>query len=408
MTTYDLLNYIKGDGRTYSVHYDWHGGGNQVMQTQTDGWRWYLVKWSEWELLFADDAYIYRAADTSPGDGKVYELRDDDLSFGSRWVKRHMALNERTERNPRVIWYDKATGRKLSEAHQRSWLKLDAYYDRWNTPAGFAVDDVILLGWYLDDAMTQRAERTWYAKNYGLVGWQGSIGRSSIESVFPANEAPVLKREPLAWYSIPAAQPTPAPVPTPPAEWVWYRPVRAPYTITSSFGERPTPEPGDGDKTEKHFGTDYTSGDWIAYAAQDGTVVIAGWDDSGYGNLVKLDHGSGQTSLYGHLDSIDVAVGDAVRANQRIGVIGSKGRSTARHLHWETRKDNAPYGPAGMVRDHVPLDDAPTPVPTPTPDPPPIDPDVYAAVLAQVAKIEQVQLELAEIKESLQGVIGYA
>ena len=69
-------------------------------------------------------------------------------------------------------------------------------------------------------------------------------------------------------------------------------------------------------------------------ATANGRVIFAGWRGA-YGNTIILDHGGGMATLYAHLSSISVRVGDNVRANQTIGRIGSTGWSTGPHLHIE-------------------------------------------------------------------------
>lgn len=84
-----------------------------------------------------------------------------------------------------------------------------------------------------------------------------------------------------------------------------------------------------------HYGTDFaaTSGTEIC-AFADGTVLAAG-KVAGYGNYVKLDHGSGFVTLYGHCSSIDVSAGDTVAAGQTIARVGATGMATGPHLHFE-------------------------------------------------------------------------
>lgn len=73
-------------------------------------------------------------------------------------------------------------------------------------------------------------------------------------------------------------------------------------------------------------------------AADAGVVVVAGWpDNSGYGNRVVINHGNGYLTLYGHMSRLDVRVGQAVRQGQQLGLMGSTGRSTGTHLHFEIR-----------------------------------------------------------------------
>ncbi len=85
-------------------------------------------------------------------------------------------------------------------------------------------------------------------------------------------------------------------------------------------------------------------------AADGGKVIIAGWpDNSGYGNRVVIDHGNGFTTLYAHLSRIDVGVGDYVSRGQGIGMMGSTGRSTGTHLHFEIHKGGAAQNPLSYL-----------------------------------------------------------
>lgn len=70
-------------------------------------------------------------------------------------------------------------------------------------------------------------------------------------------------------------------------------------------------------------------------AAQYGKVTFAGWSDGGYGYLVEITHGDGSRSLYAHQSRIHVSVGEEVRQGQQVGELGSTGRSTGPHLHFE-------------------------------------------------------------------------
>jgi murein DD-endopeptidase MepM/ murein hydrolase activator NlpD len=92
-----------------------------------------------------------------------------------------------------------------------------------------------------------------------------------------------------------------------------------------------------------HFGVDIDgeTGDPV-YAADNGVVVYAGWNDWGYGNMIVIDHGNGWQSLYAHLSALSTACGGYVYQGNLIGAIGSTGNSTGSHLHFELMNDQ--YG----------------------------------------------------------------
>ena len=79
-------------------------------------------------------------------------------------------------------------------------------------------------------------------------------------------------------------------------------------------------------------------------AAATGRVIVAGWQH-GYGQVVYIDHGSGLTTRYGHLSQIGVKVGQNVLRGENLGRVGSSGRSTGPHLHYEVRIKENPVNP---------------------------------------------------------------
>jgi len=79
-----------------------------------------------------------------------------------------------------------------------------------------------------------------------------------------------------------------------------------------------------------------------------GKVMIAG-RQRGYGNVIYVDHGAGLSTRYGHLSQINVAVGQTVTRGQTIGLVGSTGRSTGPHLHYEVRINNQPVNPINYL-----------------------------------------------------------
>lgn len=113
-------------------------------------------------------------------------------------------------------------------------------------------------------------------------------------------------------------------------------PLAAPLTRmnrrTSGFGTRHDPITGE---TRFHAGVDMAAPtDTPVEVTASGRVIFAGWKD-GYGNCIDVDHGNGFTTRYGHLNHIDVQVGQHVQTGHNIGRVGSTGHSTGPHLHYE-------------------------------------------------------------------------
>ena len=128
-------------------------------------------------------------------------------------------------------------------------------------------------------------------------------------------------------------------------------PVRKPVTgeidASSGFGMRIDPflkSPA------MHTGLDMRGepGDPVR-ATANGTVTFAGWQ-GGYGKMVEIDHGNGVATRYGHLSSIDTEVGHTIKTGQIIGKVGTTGRSTGPHLHYETRIDGEAVDPQRFLR----------------------------------------------------------
>jgi murein DD-endopeptidase MepM/ murein hydrolase activator NlpD len=81
------------------------------------------------------------------------------------------------------------------------------------------------------------------------------------------------------------------------------------------------------------------------YATDSGVVVYAGWNDWGYGNVIVIDHDNGWQSLYGHLSALNVSCGSGVSQGAVIGYMGSTGKSSGPHLHFELRKESTRVNP---------------------------------------------------------------
>ena len=113
--------------------------------------------------------------------------------------------------------------------------------------------------------------------------------------------------------------------------------------ITSRFGAVESIR----DHTHKGIDIAATRGTPILATAS-GTVTFAGWS-SGYGYLVKIDHGNGVETYYGHCSKLYVSAGDTVEAGEQIAAVGSTGNSTGNHLHFEIRLDGKQVNPQTYV-----------------------------------------------------------
>jgi murein DD-endopeptidase MepM/ murein hydrolase activator NlpD len=123
------------------------------------------------------------------------------------------------------------------------------------------------------------------------------------------------------------------------------RPVQK-LSLTSNFGVRSDPFNG-GARMHKGIDIPGPVGTPI-YATADGIVSRAGWA-SGYGNLVQISHGGGIETRYGHMSKLIAAPNSYVHRGQLIGLMGSTGRSTGSHLHYEVRVDGQAINPIPFV-----------------------------------------------------------
>jgi murein DD-endopeptidase MepM/ murein hydrolase activator NlpD len=130
------------------------------------------------------------------------------------------------------------------------------------------------------------------------------------------------------------------------------KPVVGEVEFTSGFGVRSDPFLG---RPAMHTGLDFraATGDPVR-ATANGKVVSSGWA-GGYGRMVEIDHGNGLSTRYGHLSEISVRIGDVIKIGQVIGAVGSTGRSTGPHLHYETRIDGDAVDPQKFLRAGVRL-----------------------------------------------------
>ncbi len=130
---------------------------------------------------------------------------------------------------------------------------------------------------------------------------------------------------------------------------VSYTPLGYPYRgdITSTFGHRENPFTGENVETHKGVDIRAPMGAPVRAMAK-GEVEFAGLR-GGFGNCIMLKHGNGFETLYGHLSKILVSVGQKIDIGQQIGNVGSTGRSTGPHLHYEVHKNGEKIDPKNFL-----------------------------------------------------------
>jgi len=174
---------------------------------------------------------------------------------------------------------------------------------------------------FSEQAYTQSLDQLYALRRTALSGqvYQGSL---NMRRPFGLDDALTLANAPSLW------------------------PVVGP--VTSSFGERQDPFNGEG---AFHAGIDISSSFGTPVrATADGTVEMAD-RASGYGREIVIDHGYGVKTVYGHLSGFAVTEGQEVTRGQVIGYVGTSGRSTGPHLHYEVRIRNTPVNPHKYLRE---------------------------------------------------------
>lgn len=123
------------------------------------------------------------------------------------------------------------------------------------------------------------------------------------------------------------------------------RPVQGGW-MSSAFGKRTDPFTG---KQAYHEGVDFAGKKGSPVVAVAGGVVTWAGKRYGYGNLVEINHGNGYVTRYGHCQATLVSVGDTVKQGQEVALMGSTGRSTGPHVHFEVLKNGKPVNPERYV-----------------------------------------------------------
>ncbi len=113
--------------------------------------------------------------------------------------------------------------------------------------------------------------------------------------------------------------------------------------ITRGFGMHIDPFTG---QLRPHYGIDFAAKVGApVWTTADGRVANIGWDRSGFGTYIEVDHRKGFQTYYAHLSKVEVSLGEEVKRGQLIGRVGNTGRSTGPHLHYEVRVNGSPVNP---------------------------------------------------------------
>jgi murein DD-endopeptidase MepM/ murein hydrolase activator NlpD len=178
----------------------------------------------------------------------------------------------------------------------------------------------------------------------------GQVAGFTAAALMAMAFAPVPESEgPVPYESVAAPEAPPLTAVAEPAGPVtrkiaFIQPVKG-YAINSRFGMRTL-----NGRTRAHQGVDIAAprGTGV-YAAAEGEVLRTGYDAGGYGRFIEIRHPNGMSTLYGHLSRVDVARGDRIGGDERIGLVGSTGRSTGPHLHFEVRRGDRQIDPTRVL-----------------------------------------------------------
>jgi hypothetical protein len=163
--TYDLLHYLKGDGRLYEVKNA--SGGQERFQTQSNGSTFDQTKNSLAERLYVDGDFIYRGIDISPGGNRFYVQQEPKGNDRARWMPRDVAIGEAFTVSLYVQFYNwDCSESSANTGGVTDTRTLREHYDTWESRAGITLQDVIRITW------DNGGETYFYARGFGLVGWE--------------------------------------------------------------------------------------------------------------------------------------------------------------------------------------------------------------------------------------------
>jgi len=280
--------------------------------------------------------------------GEIWHVKDAEyyLKTGSKVERKHvvaqgetfgeianaygLTVNELSASNPGVNTNKIYVGQSLSLSYAAPLITL--------TSTEIATyDERIAYGTqYIDNASIYKGETE--VKSRGVYGQQRLVAEVvRINGIEISRE--ILSSEKLSDPVDEVLYRGTKPIPPKEGTGTFAYPIRT-YTITSRFGMR---------WGSLHTGVDFGAGTGTKiYASDGGTVTFAGWKGT-YGYLIIISHGSLYETYYAHCSKLLVGVGDKIYQGQNIALVGSTGRSTGPHLHFEIRYNEVPKNPLDFL-----------------------------------------------------------
>ena len=189
-----------------------------------------------------------------------------------------------------------------------------------------------------DDTMWEGDTRIITKGQYGAADTVAKVTYQGLEEIERVIESQTMIAEPVTEVQARGTLERPSWLPTGSFRWPTSGNITSKYGYRNIFGGSSF---HGGIDIANSYGTDIV-------AADGGEVVYAGWS-SGYGYLVQIDHGNGYVTYYGHNSSLEVSVGEKVYKGQHIAEMGSTGRSTGNHCHFEVRLNGERQNPADYL-----------------------------------------------------------
>lgn len=181
--TIDMAPYFsppanRSRGDVFILSNNW-GGGNERVQLQADNGKVFVTKNQQYEQRSIGSNRIHLELDTSPGGGEYYTVKSN-----TGWMPRHWNVGGRFRRVEDVKYHDKGDCKFKRAARFETDLLFTAHHKAWTSDSGITFADVVELAWEVNrgDGSTYIDERYWFARGYGLVGWQKHNGWKSWAS----------------------------------------------------------------------------------------------------------------------------------------------------------------------------------------------------------------------------------